>query len=99
MKIFVFVEKFMSPPPTFVYNLKIELAKHHEVNVVCTSRCNKKEFPFENLIVIPFVRNKFETKVSWYAEKFDIALTRKNRKYKKNIQKLIGEFKTDIIHC
>jgi len=99
MRILVFVENFMSPTLTFVYNEIIELAKHHDVKVLCTKRCNKQQFPFDNIVVVPFSQNRVAKKLSWDLEQSDVLLTRKNRSFKKNVSQLIREFKPDIIHC
>ena len=45
MRILVFVEMFMQPTLTFIYNEVIELAKHHEVKILCTERFDEDKFP------------------------------------------------------
>ena len=99
MKILVFVETFMAPTLTFVYNEITELAKHHEVKILCTKRSGEEDFPYENTIVIPFNQNIVKRKIIWNAEKFDVYISRKNRQFKEAAIKLINEYRPDIIHC
>src|ERR1035437_10260603 len=98
MKILVFVETFMYPTLTFVYNEVTELAKHHEVKVLCTRRMNEDDFPFDDVAIIPFTQNIFKEKILWYAEKFNFLMSRKNTQFRSNASKLINDYKPDIIH-
>jgi len=99
MKILVFVEEFMAPTLTFVYNEIRELSKFHEVKVLCTIRSYEDVSPFTNITVIPFKQNAVKRKIRWHAEKHDLFVSRKNRKFKTEVKKLMDEYKPDIIHC
>ncbi len=99
MKILVFVENFMQPTLTFVYNEVIELAKYHDVKIMCTERSHKDQFIFDNISVIPFKQNVFQRKISWYLETRDISISRQNKKFKNATSELINNYKPDIIHC
>lgn len=98
MRVLVFVEKFMSLTLTFVYNEVTELAKYHNVKIVCNDRINEDKFPFNNLEVIPFKVGLLKEKVSWYAEKLDLSVYRKSRLFKRDLLKIIREYEPDIIH-
>jgi colanic acid/amylovoran biosynthesis glycosyltransferase len=99
MKILVFVENFMEPTLTFIYNEIVELSKYHEVKLLCTTRLNESKFPFDDISVIPFEKDILREKFLWNAEKFDIYISRKNYQFKKDITALIDDFNPDIIHC
>src|ERR1700761_7871681 len=98
MKVLVFVEKFMSPTLTFVYNEITELAKHHEVKVLCTERINGEKFPFANTIIIPFKLNIIRRKFVWHGEKNEAFMSRKNVKFGIKVNRLMEEFNPDVIH-
>jgi colanic acid/amylovoran biosynthesis glycosyltransferase len=99
MKILVFVENFMEPTLTFIYNEIVELSKYHEVKVLCTNRVNENKFPFEDVSVIPFEKDILREKILWHAEKYDIYISRKNYQFRKDATDLIKDFNPDIIHC
>ena len=99
MKILVFVESFMSPTLTFVYNEVVELAKHHHVTILCLERLNEDNFPFNNVVVIPLQETLIQRKISWHFEKTNISMSRQNKKFRNNVTKFIDNYKPDVIHC
>ncbi len=90
----------MSPTLLFIYSEIQELSKTNDVLLVATERVpgSEKNYPFENLTVIPYTPNTVARKISWVLEKRDIYLTRKNHDFSKKINALIASFKPDIIH-
>ncbi len=84
---------------TFVYNEVTELAKYHEVKILCTERSNKDVFYFNDITIIPFKQNIIHEKIVWYLEKRDTSMSRQNKKFKKAITELINDYKPDIVHC
>jgi glycosyltransferase involved in cell wall biosynthesis len=88
----------MAPSLTFVYNEIIELSKHHELLIITNERLNEKQFPFNNVTVIPFLQNKITKKIFWLLEKNNIWLSRKNSVFKQNLNTTLNTFKPDLIH-
>ena len=100
MKIAVFVQSFMGPTLLFIYNEITELAKTNEVLLITTNRVKEfeKDFPFENVTVIPFKPGKIKNKINWILEQKDIAINRKDAAFSKKLNEVIKSFKPDVIH-
>ena len=99
MKILVFSEKFITPTLTFIYNEVAELSKHHEVLVICNERFVDEKFSFDNVVEVPFKEGFIRRKFVWYAEQLGLFMTRKNSGFKTQVQKLIDDFKPEVIHA
>lgn len=74
------------------------MSKHHEVMVVCNEYFIDERFPFDNVVEVPFKERFIRRKLAWYTEQLGFFMTRKNSGFKTQIQKLIDNFKPDIIH-
>lgn len=100
MRILVFSDIFCEDTTTFIYNEVIGLTKkNHEVLYLCGERRNEEKFPFENVVVIPYLINHLLKKTRWYLEIYDKKLSFKNKVYSHQITKEIEAFAPDIIHC
>jgi glycosyltransferase involved in cell wall biosynthesis len=101
MRILVYVENFIVPTVLFIYNEIIQLAKTNEVLVLTTNRITEydKNFPFNNVVFIPFKTNRIVNKLNWILEKEDIVMNRKNKEFRKKFEKLLETFRPDIIHA
>jgi colanic acid/amylovoran biosynthesis glycosyltransferase len=97
MRILVFVEVFMSPTLTFVYNELIGLSNGNEVKVITTKRMSENEFPFPNIEVIPYNVHVFTRKYRWEVEKRDLEINRWYAPFAKRLNKVISEFNPDVI--
>lgn len=89
----------MTPTLTFIYNEVSEMAKQHEVTVLCTEHTPDVAFPFSKVVEIPFKENTLRRKFVWYSEIKNFFVTRKNNRFKIQIQKFIDEYKPDVIHA
>jgi len=98
-KILAVSDYFGNPTTTFIYNEVIGLSKEFEVSYLCTKRNNPEQFPFENLIEIPYQENRFIRKLKWWAEIYDFKLDFRNAAYSRKLNALVDDFKPDIIHC
>ncbi len=98
MRVLVFVETFMSPTLTFVYNELIALSKEHTVRVLATRRVSEDEFPFPDVVVIPYEIKAIRKKIRWELEKRDVRLDRSDPGFAAKLNDQIKEFKPDIIH-
>lgn len=98
MKVLVFIQKYISPTMTFIYNEVIELSKKHEVLILTTEKDYNEEFSFDNIKVIPFRDNKITKKLRWTLEQKELIFSKQNSYFKKELNQLIEEFKPDVIH-
>ena len=98
MKILIFIQKYISPTMTFVYNDIIELSKKNEVLVLTNEKNNNKEFSFDNIKVIPFKESRLTKKLRWTLEQKELIFSKQNSYFKKEFDLLLEEFKPDVIH-
>ncbi len=98
MKVLVFIQTYISPTMTFIYNEVIELSKKHEVLILTTEKEYNDEFSFDNIKVIPFRDNKITKKIRWTLEQNEVVFSKQNSHFKKELNQLLEEFKPDIIH-
>jgi colanic acid/amylovoran biosynthesis glycosyltransferase len=98
MRILIFVETFMFPTLTFIYNEIKGLSENHEVKVLTTQRQHIESFPFPDVEVIPFEINRFKRRFRWELELRDISVNRKNKSYGQKLTRLVDTFNPDIIH-
>lgn len=88
----------MAPTLTFIYNEVKGLTKDNQVLVICTEHLMKDEFPFPDVVVIPFKQNVIQRKFLWQAEKWKLLLSRRNSIFRKQLLTVIADYKPDIIH-
>jgi colanic acid/amylovoran biosynthesis glycosyltransferase len=98
MRVLIFVETFMYPTLTFVYNEINKISEHHEVKVVTTKRLFSESYPFSDVEVLPITESRITKRIFWELEKRDFRINRKNRKFAASLRTIIEEFKPDIIH-
>lgn len=99
MKILIYSDLFGGNTTTFIYNEVIELSKKYEVKYVCIERKNPKLFPFKNLTQLSYQVNKITKKIRWWWEIYDHKLVFKNKAFSSALNKVVKEFKPDLIHC
>ncbi|HXC07003.1 MAG TPA: glycosyltransferase [Bacteroidia bacterium] len=97
MRILVFVESFMYPTLSFIYNEVKGLAEKHEVLLVTTHRRFAEDYPFPNVVVIPYKVNRLKKKWRWELEKRDISIKRSDAPFAEGLNKLVDSFKPDLI--
>jgi len=98
-KVLAVSDYFGNPTTTFIYNEVIGLSKEFEVSYLCANRNNPDQFPFENVIEIPYQENRIIRKLKWWSEIYDFKLDFRNAAYSRKINALVDDFKPDIIHC
>ncbi|HNQ12221.1 MAG TPA: glycosyltransferase [Bacteroidia bacterium] len=98
MRILICSEKFCYDSSTFLYNQVIELSKKHTVKYVCSIRENEDKFPYDDVEIIPYKVNPLLKKIRWYKEIYDISLDFKVRDFFKRFNRIIEDFKPDLIH-
>lgn len=98
MKILYFSYGFGSPTTTFIRNETDYFSSKWPVKYVCTELFANAVKP-DFVELVPFSENSFFSKIRNFLWKYDIACNFKNREFFKKINKVINEFKPDIIHC
>jgi colanic acid/amylovoran biosynthesis glycosyltransferase len=98
-KILVVSDYFGNKTTTFVYNEVLGLQQHFDVKYLCTQRNNPEDFPFEDVIEIPFLENRIVRKLKWWAEIYDWYLSFWNPAYARKLNALVQAFQPDLIHC
>jgi glycosyltransferase involved in cell wall biosynthesis len=98
MKILAFVRKFNESTHTFIYNELLGLQeKGLQVKVVCTQRLFSEMYPFPDVEVVPlsipqrFLSNRLH-QLGW-------RLNYRNAPLRKALNRIIEDFKPDVIHC
>lgn len=84
---------------SFIYNDLIFLEKHDEVKYLCTSIVRNSWFEKHNVESVPYKINPILGKIRWEFEKRGLYLTFSNRKFSEEINRIINEYKPDIIQC
>lgn len=98
MKILVFIKTFANPTLTFIYNEVTELAKTNNVKVITCERKNEHLFPFGDVVEIPFQKNRSLLKYQTKLQYLDLKWAFKSTNFKNRINRLVDEFKPDVIH-
>lgn len=95
MKILMYADGFGVKTQTFITQDVKYLSKNHEVVFVCTHLYN--DISIENITIkqIPFKHSYLQKKL-W---QYDVHLSYHNSHFKKQLNKIIDEFKPDLIHC
>lgn len=95
MKILMYADGFGVKTQTFITQDVRHLSKNHEVVFVCTHLYS--DVSIENVVIkqVQFKRNIVQRKL-W---DYDLYLNNKNKFFEAQINKLINEFKPDLIHC
>lgn len=97
MRILLFSFSFGSTGNMFINNEIKHLTKNHDVKCICRNYYH--DFKIDDVIQIPFDRTTFIQKIYFKLYQFDWLLTFKNIAYSKKVNRVISEFKPDIIHC
>jgi colanic acid/amylovoran biosynthesis glycosyltransferase len=98
MKILYYSHTFGSPTTTFIRNETDFFCKTNTIKYLCNSVYDDKNKP-NYVIQIPFIENKIIKKIKWWSWKLDLFCFFWSYQFSKKINKLINEFKPDIIHC
>lgn len=98
MRILVFLQHFGGPTTTFIYKEITQLARHHEVKVVCEFLVNQMDFPVEveeiSISIMPWVQ-----RIKWRLKSWNIYWSEANPRFRKRFNEIVHEFQPDIIHC
>lgn len=98
MRILYFSRDYGTATTTFIRNEVEWFAEKHE----CLYLCQKVEDSGEQqrfVRVVPFRRNSLMNRVRWLLWKADISCNFYSQKYAAAINKVVQEFRPDIIHC
>lgn len=99
MKILVYTENYASETATFITNELINVQKSHEVLLVYSNRKNPTKYNLNLMVKIPFSFNVVINKLRWWLEQYEIDYFTFNYMFRKKLNKIISDFKPDIIHC
>lgn len=99
MKILAYTESYASETVTFITNELKCVQETHELMLVYSTRKNPNRYILNNMICVPFKFNKVINKVRWWLEQSELYYSSYNFLFNKNINRIIEEFKPDIIHC
>jgi colanic acid/amylovoran biosynthesis glycosyltransferase len=99
MRILFFSDYFGGNTTTFIYNEVIGLSEKNKIRYVCTERENPDKFPFDDVVVLPYKIDPIRRKIRWHLEIRGLHLTFKDSSYSNRLNKIIEEFKPDIIQC
>ena len=94
MKILMYADGFGVPTQTFITQDVRHLSKNHDIVFVCTAKNNDLSIPNVEIKHIPIQQTLLQ-KILW---KLDISCSFKNACLKKELQKIIDQFKPDVIH-
>ncbi|MFZ4542776.1 MAG: glycosyltransferase family 4 protein [Saprospiraceae bacterium] len=99
MKILMFCKVFANPTLTFIYN-EIEYLREngHDVMILTMERKNELIFPHNNIIILQEYNN-IERRIRHILQSNDIAYGFIDKKIYTRLQKIIFNFKPDVIHC
>ena len=85
---------------TFIYNeIKYLFEKGHQVYYLCNEYQKHEIKEFCNVIKIPIKESRISKKIKWILWKHDLRLIESNKRFKKNLEKLLNKIKPDVIHC
>jgi colanic acid/amylovoran biosynthesis glycosyltransferase len=99
MRVLIFSEYFGSVTKTFIYNEVLSLTPHAEVHLLTNWRGDAEPVPFPNVTVIPWNRNKIVERFMFECWKRDWWFSHKYHRFRKAINRIVDEFKPDVIHC
>jgi glycosyltransferase involved in cell wall biosynthesis len=91
----MYADGFGVKTQTFITQDINYLSQNHEILFICTKQDSNTPIPNVTVKQISFKQNLLQRKL-W---QYDISLSFKNNDYKKEISKIIEEFKPDVIHC
>jgi len=95
MKILMYADGFGVGTQTFITQDVKYLSKKHEIFFICTHLYNDISLSNTTIKQIPFKHSFLQRKL-W---QYDIHLSYKNNHVKEQVNKIIDEFKPDLIHC
>jgi glycosyltransferase involved in cell wall biosynthesis len=95
MKILMYADGFGVKTQTFITQDIHYLSQNHEILFICTKKDSNTPIPNVTVKQIHFKQNLLQRKL-W---QYDISLSFKSNYYKKEVTKIIEEFKPDVIHC
>jgi len=95
MKILMYADSFGAGTQTFITQDVKYLSKKHDLLFICTMIDDSNTLPDINVKVIEFNHHFFKKKLWLY----DIHLSYRNSHFRKQLNKIIDEFKPDLIHC
>ncbi len=95
MKILMYADGFGVNTQTFITQDAKLLSRKHNLLFICTTINDTASVSDVNLKVIDFKHHFLQRKL-W---QYDIHLDYKNNHFKKDLNKIISEFKPDLIHC
>lgn len=99
VRILMFADGFGSTTTTFIYNEVRYLSKQHQVKFLCLKRMNEVRFPHNDVEVLSFPELEVWKKIKWRLWKKDLYLSFKNKSFAQHLNKIVQEYKPDIIHC
>lgn len=99
MKVLAYTENYASETVTFITNELKNVQESHELLLVYSVRKNPTRFILNNMIEVPFKFNKVINKLRWWLEQSELYYSLYNRSFKKKINRIITDFKPEIIHC
>lgn len=82
---------------TFIWQDVRHIARQHEIKCVCS--VSFKPSDEVEIIHIPYNLYSFKSKIRWRLENYDVSISFKDKEYSKQINKLIENYKPDVIHC
>lgn len=95
----MFAGEFGLPTTTFIYNEVKYFSQKHQLKFLCLKRINPDLFPHENVQVLEFPENRIIKKLKWLLWQKDFYLSFKNRRFARQLNKVIKDYKPDVIHC
>lgn len=98
MKILVFVDNFMYPTLTFIYNeIKGLREKGHSVKLICTHRLNAEKFPWDDIEEIPLNLPSWKQRFREIAENRDLFINKKSAYFARRLKMVLNSFRPDAI--
>lgn len=98
LRILVYTENFGTPTTTFIYNEVIELAKWHDVKVICLNRRGEDKFPFDNVEILLYKEWRIIRAIKWRLLKYNLFMNFYNPLFKKQVAQIFKDFNPDIVH-
>lgn len=99
MKILMYSENFGGPTTTFIQNDLTDLAKKHTVKYLCSAIDPTGTFKYKDVDVVAYSKSRITRKIRWILERNGWYLTNRDRDFANGVNKIIAEFKPDVIQC
>jgi len=95
----MFSEGFGGITTTFIYNEVKYFSKKHDLLYLCNFIKKDSDFKYVNVKEIPYNWKSLKQKILWRLWNKDIYFSMKEKSFSEKLNRILNEFKPDIIHC